>query len=222
MKWRQALEINDKADKERHATSFFAWRPKEPAAARDELFNFDAPSRPSLDADGQAIDETLAPVNIDKEPKVAKVNGNVANDKATKDPVMLSTFSSYPSIKTFDQKDINPNFDKAENVDDIDDEDWEGLENDHDNGTTPDSNNQAQQANSNSLSSSFFLFSSFLFSFFSFPLFSYLKTPPQVWNKSRLGLLVGTCGALIKQIYNKLNTDTVFTLKITYYRYLSY
>ena len=49
---------------------------------------------------------------------------------------MLSTFSSHPYIKTFDSKDINPNFDKAEDADNINDEDWEGLENDNDNGTT--------------------------------------------------------------------------------------
>ena len=141
-------------------------------AAREELLNFDAPS---LDADGQAVNETLAPVNIDDEPKAPKVNGNIANDKATKDPVMLSIFSSHPSIKTFDSTDINPNFDKEEDADNIDDEDWEGLENDNDDRTTQDSNNQAQQAEPNSLSSSFFLFLLFssllLFRLFS----SYLK-----------------------------------------------
>ena len=89
-------------------------------AARDKLLKFDAPS---LNADGKAVNETLAPVNIDDKPKAPKVNGNVANDKATKDPVMLSTFSSHPSIKTFDPKDINPNFDEAEDADNIDDED---------------------------------------------------------------------------------------------------
>ena len=120
-KQRQALKIKDKAEKERPATSFFDRRTKKPAAARDELLNFCAPS---LDADGQAVDETLAPVNIDDKPKVAKVNGNIANDKATKDPVMLSTFLSQPSIKKIDPKDINPNFDEAEDADDIDDGDW--------------------------------------------------------------------------------------------------
>ena len=68
-KRRQALEIKDKAEKERPATSFFDRRTKKPAAARDELFNFGAPS---LDADGQAVDKTLAPVNIDDEPKPAR------------------------------------------------------------------------------------------------------------------------------------------------------
>ena len=128
---------------------------------------------------------------------------------------MPTTFSSHPSIKTFDPKDINPIFDESEDANDIDDEDWEGLESDDDDGTTQDSNDQAQQAKPNSLSSSFFLFSSFLFSFFSFPLFSYLKTPPQVWNKSQYRLSVGTCGAILINLLNDLNTDTVFTLRIT-------
>lgn len=160
-KRRQALEIKDKAEKERPATSFFDRRTKKPAAARDELLNFGAPS---LDADGQAVDETLAPVNIDDEPKPAEANDEVANNQATKDPDMPTTFSSHPSIKTFDPKDINPIFDESEDANDIDDEDWEGLESDDDDGTTQDSNDQAQQAEPNSLSSSFFLFSSFLFS----------------------------------------------------------
>ena len=103
----------------------------------------------------------LNPVNIDNKPKAAKVNSNVANNKATKDPVMLSTFSSHPSIKTFDPKDINPNFDEEEDADDIDNEDWKGLENDSDDRTTQDRNDQAQQAELNSLSSFFFLFSFF-------------------------------------------------------------
>ena len=54
---------------------------------------------------------------------------------------MLSTFSSHPSIKTFDPKNINPNFDKAEDAKDIDNKDWEGLENNNNDGTTQDSNN---------------------------------------------------------------------------------
>ena len=130
---------------------------------------------------------------------------------------MLSTFSSHPSIKTFDPKDINPNFDEAEDADNNDNEDWKGLENNSDDGPTQDRHNKAQQAELNSLSSSFFLFPSFLFSLFSFPLFSYLKTPSQVWNKSHVRLSVDTCGALMKKLSNKLNTDTVFTLKITYH-----
>ena len=79
---------------------------------------------------------------------------------------MLSTFSSHPSIKTFDPKDINPNFDETEYSDNIYTKDWEGLENDNGDGTTQDSNDQAQQADSNSFSSSFFLFF-LLFSFLS-------------------------------------------------------
>ena len=173
-KRRQALEIKDKAEKERPATSFFDRRTKKPAAARDELLNFGAPS---LDADGQAVDETLAPVNIDDKPKPAEVNEKVANNQATKDPVMPTTFSSHPSIKTFDPKDINPIFDESEDAKDIDDEDWEGLESeDHNDGTTQDSNDQAQQAEPNSLSSSFFLFLLFS-SLLLFPSFLLPKTP---------------------------------------------
>ena len=86
-------------EKERPATSFFYRRPKKPAAGRDEHLDFGAPS---LDADGQAVDETLTSVNIDNESKPAEVNDEVANNQATKDPVMLTTFSSHPSIKTFD------------------------------------------------------------------------------------------------------------------------
>ena len=152
--------------------------------------NFGAPS---LDGDGQTVDETLAPININDGPKAAKVNGNVANNQATKDPVMPSTFLSHPSIKTFDPKDINSNFDEAEDVDDIDDEDWEGLEDNDDDGITQDSNDQAQQAKSLSFLL-LTLLSSFPFSFSSFSLFSYLKTPPQVWPKNHKGLSVGTCG----------------------------
>ena len=59
---------------------------KKPVAARDGLLNVDAPS---LDADGQAVNETLAPVNIDDEPKAAKANGNVVNNKAMKEPVTV-------------------------------------------------------------------------------------------------------------------------------------
>ena len=125
----------------------------------------------------------LAPVNINNEPKPAKVNDKVANNQATKDPPMPTTVLSHPPIKTFDPKDINPNFDESENAKDIDDEDWEGLENNNDDKTTQDSNDQAQQAKPNSLSSSFFLFSSFLFSFFPFPLFSYLKTSTSMDQK---------------------------------------
>ena len=120
VKRRQALEIKDKAKKERLAMSFFVWRLKKPAAVRDELLNFDVPS---LNADGQAIDETLAPVNIDDNPKRSKVNHKLANNQATKDPVMPTNFWSHLSIKTFDPKDINPNFDKSEDAKDIDDKD---------------------------------------------------------------------------------------------------
>ena len=110
-KRRQALEIKDKARKERPTTSFFDQRSKKPAAARDKLLNFGASS---LDADGQAVDKTLDPVNIDDKPKLAKANDEVANNQATKDPVMSTTFLSHPSIKTFDPEDINPNFDNQE------------------------------------------------------------------------------------------------------------
>ena len=111
-------------------------------AARRKLFNVGAPS---LDADGQAIDETLAPVNIDDNPKRSKVNHKLANNQATKDPVMPTNFWSHLSIKTFDPKDINPNFDKSEDAKDVDDKDWEGLENDkEDDRTSKDSNDQAQ------------------------------------------------------------------------------
>ena len=134
--------------------------------------------------DGQAVDETLTPINIDNKPKPAEVNDEVANNQAMKDPIMRTTFSSHPSIKTFNPKDINPNLNESEDGKDINDEDWEGLENDDDDGTTQDRNDQAQQAEPNSLSSSFFLFSSILFSFFSSPLFSYLKTPQHVWTES--------------------------------------
>ena len=79
---------------------------------------------------------------------------------------MSSTFSSHPSIKTFDPKDINPNFDEAEDANNIDDKDWEGLEDDDDNGTTQDSNSQAQQAKS----LSFLLLSLFFLLFPSLPL----------------------------------------------------
>ena len=112
-------------------------------SARDELFNF---GTPSVNADGQDIDETLIPVNIHEEPRTVEVSGNVANDQATKDPVMSTTFSSHPSIKTFDPNDINLNFDEAEDAEDIDDEDCEGLEDDDNDRTTQDSNNQAQEA----------------------------------------------------------------------------
>ena len=146
----QDLEIRNKARKERPVLSFFNPRTsskKPAAAAHDEPFNFGAPS---LDANGQAVDEALAPVNIDDEPKSAEVNSEVANNQATKVPVIPTTFSSHPSIKTFDPKDINPNFDEAEDAEDIDDEDWEGLEDDGDDETTRDRNDQVQQVNSNS------------------------------------------------------------------------
>ena len=112
--------------------------PKKPATAHNERFNFGAPS---LNADGQAIDEMLTPDNIDNKPKPAKVNGKVANNEAKKDPVMPTTFSSHPSIKTFDLKDINPNFDEAEDAKDINDKDWEGLEGNSNDRTTEERNN---------------------------------------------------------------------------------
>ena len=96
-KRRHVLEIKGKAKKDRPTTSFFDRRSKKPAAARDKLLNFGASS---LDADGQADDETLDRINIDNEHKLAKVNDKVANNQATKDPVMPTTFSSHPSIKT--------------------------------------------------------------------------------------------------------------------------
>ena len=126
--------------------------------------NFGAPS---LNADGQAVDKTLTPVNIDDKPKPAKVNDKVANNQATKDPIMPTTFSSHPSIKTFNPKDINPILDKSEKAKDIGDKGWKSLENNKDDGTTQDSNDQAQQAEPNT----FFLFLSFLF-FFSLFFFS--------------------------------------------------
>ena len=149
-KQRQALEIKNKARKERPATSFFDPRTsskKPAAAAHDEPLNFGAPS---LDANGQAVDETLAPVNIDEEPKPAEVNSKVANNQATKDLVMPTTFSSHSFIKAFDPKDINPNFDEAEDAEDINDKDWERIEDDGNDKTTRDSNDQVQQAKSNS------------------------------------------------------------------------
>ena len=161
-KRRHVLEIKGKAKKDRPTTSFFDRRSKKPAAARDKLLNFGASS---LDDDGQAVDGTLNPVNIDDEPKPAEVNDKVANNQATKDPVMPTTFSSHPPIKTFHPKDINPNLDESEDAKDIDDKDWQGLENDNDNRTTQDSNNQAQQASNQIL----FPFLSFIFLlFFSF------------------------------------------------------
>ena len=191
-KQRQALEIKDKAEKERPASSFFDQQPKKPVGARDEFFYFGATS---LDANGQAFDKTLAPVNIDKEPKPAEVIGEVANNQATKDPVMPTTFLSRPSIKTFDPKDINPNSDKAEDAKNINDKDWEGLEGNDDDGTTQDSNNQAQQAK---FLSFLFFFSSFFFSllFLLFPSFVLPKKPSTSMAKDLVGLLVGTCGAL--------------------------
>ena len=108
-KQQQALEMKDKAEQERLETSFFDWWTKKLTAARDKLLNFGAPS---LVADGQAVDETLTPVNIDDKSKMAKANDEVANNQATKDPVMPTTFSSHPSIKIFDPMDINPIFDK--------------------------------------------------------------------------------------------------------------
>ena len=164
-----ALEIKDKTKKECATASFFDWRTKKPAAARDKSLNFVAPS---LDANEHAVDKTLTPVNIENKPNWAKVNDEVANNQATKDPVMSTTFLSHRSIKTFNPKDINPIFDKSEDANDINDKDWEGLENNNDNGTTQDSNDQAQQAEPNSLSSSFFIFSSFLFSSSLSPVFS--------------------------------------------------
>ena len=98
--------------------------------------------RPSLDADGQAVDKTLAPVHINDKPKQAEVNDEVANNQATKDPVMPTTFLSHPSIKIFDPKDINPNFDESEDAKDIDDKDWEGLESGNNSRTTQDSNDR--------------------------------------------------------------------------------
>ena len=92
----------------------------------------------------------LAPVNIDKEPKTAKVNSKVAKKQATKDPLMPTSFLSHLSIKAFDPKDINPNSDKAEDAEDIDNKDWEGLEEKGRDETTRDSNNQGQQAKLNS------------------------------------------------------------------------
>ena len=67
-----------------------------------------------------------------------------------KDPVVLTTFSSHLSIKTFNPKDINPNFDKAEHAENINKENWEGLEDNCDDETTRDSNDQVQQPKSNS------------------------------------------------------------------------
>ena len=111
--WRQALEIEDKAEKERPATSFSDQRPKKPLTTQDKLFDFGAPS---LNADNQAIDETLTPVTFNDKPKPAKVNCKVANDQDTKAPVMPTTFLSHPYIKTFDPNDINLNFDEAEDA----------------------------------------------------------------------------------------------------------
>ena len=54
---------------------------------------------------------------------------------------MPTTFSSHPSIKTFDLKDINPNFDEAEDAKDINDKDWEGLEGNSNDRTTEERNN---------------------------------------------------------------------------------
>ena len=59
---------------------------------------------------------------------------------------MPSTFLSHPSIKTFEPKDINPNFDEAEDAENINDKNWKGLEDNDDNVTAQDSNDQAQQA----------------------------------------------------------------------------
>ena len=53
---------------------------------------------------------------------------------------MPTTFLSHLSIKTFNLKDINPNFEEAEDTDDIDNEHCEGLEDDDDNETTQNSN----------------------------------------------------------------------------------
>ena len=135
-------------------------------------FKFGAPS---LDANGQAVDKTLALNNIDNKPKPAKVNSDVANNQATNDSVMPTAFLSHPSIKIFDSKDINSNFDKAEDAKDIEDKDWEGLEDNDDNKTTRDSINPVQQAKS-FFSPSFSLLSSVPFSFSFFPIFSYLKS----------------------------------------------
>ena len=109
---------------------------------RDKHSNFSASS---LNADEQAVDKMLAPVNIDDEPKAAKVSDNVPDDQATKYSVMPSTFSSQPSIKTFNPKDINPNFNEAEDADNINGKDWEGLEDNSNDRRTQDSNDQAQQ-----------------------------------------------------------------------------
>ena len=91
VKRKQALENKDEAEKERCATSISDQRPKKPAAAGDEVLNVCAPS---LDVNGQAVDETLTPISIYYKPKPAKVNGEIANNQATKDPVMSTFFST--------------------------------------------------------------------------------------------------------------------------------
>ena len=93
---------------------------EEASGGARQTFHFGAPS---FDADGQTVDKMLAPVNIDNELKPAKVNGQVANNYATKDPVMPTTFLSHPSIKTYNSKDINTNFDEAKDAKNIDDKD---------------------------------------------------------------------------------------------------
>ena len=52
--------------------------------------------------------------NTNNKSQASKVNSNVANNQATKDPVMPTTFLSNQSIKTFNPKDINTNVDEAE------------------------------------------------------------------------------------------------------------
>ena len=71
---------------------------------------------------------------------------NLDQPKATKDPIVLITFLFHLSIKTFNPKNINPNFDKPEDAKDIEDEDWEGLEGDREDGRTQKINDQSQQA----------------------------------------------------------------------------
>ena len=210
------LKSKDKAKKERPTTSFFDQRQKKPAVARNKLLYFGAPS---LDPNGQAVDKTHTPVNIKDKPKPSKVNDKIANNQATKNPVMLTKFLSHPSIKTFDPKDINPNFNELEEAKDINDKDWEGLENnDNDNGTSQDSNNQAQQAELNSLFSSFFL-SFFFFSllFLLFPSFLLTKkTSTNMDPKPDMAFSRYLWSFLINILLNDLNTDTVFTLRINY------
>ena len=125
---------------------------------------------------------------------LTKRNGKVANNQATKDPVMPTNFLSHPSLKAFDPKDINPNFDKAEDAENINDKDWDGLEDNDDNGTTQDNNDQAQQATF--LSFLFFVSSFFFFLLFLlFPSLVLPKIPSTSMDKKQRWLSVGTCGA---------------------------